>query len=316
MSDRIATDDMIRPFQLESGDVRGRLIRLGGDLDRMLTRHDYPAPVAALLGEAVMLAALLASVVKEGGIFSVQAQGEGPVRFLVADYRDGGALRGYASFDADAVAEALEAGGGSSKVPKLFGRGHLSFTVDRGEEAEPGEAPRYQGIVELAGDTLAECAQRYFLQSEQIETALKLAVAPVVDGDGNTRWRGGGLLLQRLPGEAHDEAERDEAWLEALVLAGTATAGELTDPTLDGDSLLYRLFHEPGIRVFPETPLRERCTCGAERVRMVLGSFPPAEIVEMEVNGQIEVKCEFCGRRYDFPLSEFEGNGDGDGGAA
>jgi molecular chaperone Hsp33 len=298
------TDNLIQPFQVEGVGLRGRLVRLGSVLDEILTRHAYPRAVSGMLGEALTLTAALAAALKFDGIFTLQTKGNGPIATMVADYRTPGDLRGYAGFDAAAIA-ALEAGGGgpSGVVPRLLGTGYLAFTVDQGSDTE-----RYQGIVELTGATLADCAHKYFLQSEQLEAGIRLAVRQVADESGALHWRGGGLMLQRLPGDGPqgqrlDEAD-DDAWRRALLLMGTASDAELVDRSLPPRDLLYRLFHEDGVRVWPPLPLSAGCRCSRERVAMVLGSFPPEEVLGMANEGRIEVTCEFCNSRYEFAAED------------
>lgn len=286
-------DDLVQPFQIESANLRGRLVRLGPALDTILHRHDYPPEVAALLGEALTLCATLASGLKFDGIFTLQTKGDGPVSMLVADYRSSGDLRGYAMYKADKLAAAGVAG---APVPRLLGAGHLAFTVDQGDDTE-----RYQGIVALEGATLADCAHAYFRQSEQLEAGIRLGVAEVTDADGARHWRAGGLMLQRLPPNAGDDVdEQDDAWRRAMVFLGSAKDSELTSPTLPASDLLFRLFHEDGVRVFDAAPLAERCRCSAERIASVLGSFRPEELADMAIDGTITVTCEFCNRAYPF----------------
>jgi len=286
-------DDLVQPFQIESANLRGRLVRLGPALDTILHRHDYPAEVASLLGEALTLCATLASALKFDGIFTLQTKGDGPVSLVVADYRSAGDLRGYAMFDKVKLAAAPTTG---APVPRLLGAGHLAFTVDQGDDTE-----RYQGIVALEGATLAECAHAYFRQSEQLEAGIRLGVAEVADYTGAKHWRAGGLMLQRLPPNAGDDVEeQDDSWRRALVLLGSAKDNELTSPTLPARDLLFRLFHEDGVRVFDAAPLRERCRCSQARIASVLGSFKAEELADMAIDGRITVTCEFCNRVYGF----------------
>src|SRR5579859_395761 len=179
-SDPILADDLIRPFQIDAHALRGRLVRLGPVFDRVVDQHGYPEPVAVMLGEAMALAALLAGALKYEGIFTLQTKGDGPITLMVADVASSGAVRGYAQFDPAAL-ERVTAPGNS--VPRLLGGGYLAFTVDQGEHTE-----RYQGIVELAGATLAECAHHYFRQSEQVQAGIKLAVGRLAEGGA---WRAG-----------------------------------------------------------------------------------------------------------------------------
>jgi len=287
MSAQRIADDLLRPFQLERSALRGRLVRLGPALDRILTRHDYPEPVGQLLGELLVLAAALAGGLRFQGTFSLQAKGSGPVSLLLADYTHDGTMRGYARFDA----ERIEAGSGVA----LLGDGRLALTVDQGDA---GAA--YQSIVELTGASLTECMQTYFRQSEQLKTGLTIAVGRVAE-NGSWRWRGGGLMVQRLADQPADDDELQEDWHRTMLLLGTATDVELLDPALPADTLLYRLFHEEGVRVFAPQDLRFGCRCTRERVEKLLQSFPDAEVEEMrQDDGLVVVTCQFCNAGFRF----------------
>jgi molecular chaperone Hsp33 len=304
--------DLIQPFQVERYGLRGRLVRLGPVADDILGRHDYPEPVAVMLGQMMAVAASLAGALKYDGVFTLQTQGNGPIRLMVADVTSAGDMRAYAQFDAKEVADLQATGQARDSVPQWLGVGHLAFTVDQGPDTE-----RYQGVVDLFGMTLAECVHHYFRQSEQIEAALKVAVEHDPNAARGTGWRVGALMMQRLPklgghdedGEqrsanltpdSFDEIEREESWREAVILMGSATSAELTSDELGPNSLLYRLFHEPGVRVFKAMPLQSACRCSRDRVAAMLRAFPKEEVAEMQVDGKVEVKCEFCGRDYRF----------------
>lgn len=282
-----SADDLVQPFQIEASGLRGRLVRLGGAVDDILSQHDYPEPVATLLGEAVVLASILASALKYDGIFTLQTKGDGPVPLMVVDLTSTGDLRGYARFDAERLA-ATE----GRAVPALIGRGLLAFTVDQGDFTD-----RYQGIVELSGDTLADCLQHYFRQSEQIDAGIMIAA-----GRHGDRWRAGGLMIQRLPDPARTvpASDREDDWRRAMILLGSATGEELLDPALAANGLLFRLFHEDGVRVFAPVDLRAACRCSRQRVADMLGSLPRAEVEEMKEDGAVAVQCEFCNSTYLF----------------
>lgn len=283
-------DDLRLPFQIEASGLRGRVIRLGPVVDTILSRHDYPLPVATLLGELIALAAALAGALKYDGVFTLQIKADGPVRLMLADVTSAGGLRGYAQFDADAVEAASHGRSGrEGAVQRLLGAGHIAFTVDQGPNTQ-----RYQGIVELQGATLADCMHHYFRQSEQLQTALSVSARP---GDGG--WRAGALMLQRLPpeGGAVDTLHREaveEAWRRAVILMATGSPEELTDPSLSAATLLYRLFHEDGVRVWPSQALQVGCRCTGERSAAILGTFPRDELEDMMVDGRITMTCQFC----------------------
>ncbi len=287
--------DFVQPFQIEDLGLRGRLVRLGPALDEILAAHAYPAPVSAMLADALVLTVILASGLKYDGVFSLQTRGDGPLGMMVADLTSEGALRGYARYDQDRLAAAVGSGGA---VPRLLGAGHLAFTVDQGPDMD-----RYQGITALEGASLADCARLYFRQSEQLDTALVVAAC---DTDVSAARRAGAaraaaMMMQRLPAApaaAEDAAE--DGWRRAVVLMSSVTPGELLDPALAPAEVLYRLFHEDGVRVFRPRPVRHACRCSRQRVADTLASFPADEIAAMAEDGVIVVTCEFCKTTYRF----------------
>lgn len=288
-------ENVVLPFQVESAGLRGRFVRVGPLLTEVLSRHDYPEPVSRLLAELMVLTALLGSALKYDGVFTLQTNSKGPVSILVADMTSDGAARAYAQFDPDRL-PGLAEGPNLSPVPGLLGEGYLAFTVDQGPDTE-----RYQGIVGLEGQTLTDCIHHYFRQSEQIDAAIKIAVS---HAEGAHDWQGGAIMVQRLPEEAgapgRKHVEDEECWREAVTLLGSARAEELTDATLPPDRLLYRLFHEPGVRAFPPHELAFGCRCSRARVERTLVAFPRDEVMDLMVDGKIDVKCEFCGKNYEF----------------
>ncbi|MGH7045700.1 MAG: Hsp33 family molecular chaperone [Stellaceae bacterium] len=298
-SDEAPPDDLIQPFRIDPFALRGRLVRLGPTIDHILSQHDYPEPVAAMLGEAITLAVLLAGALKYDGVFTLQTKGDGPIGLIVADVSTDGAVRGYAQYDEAKLDSAGAAGPTSRSVLRLLGKGYIAFTVDQGEDTD-----RYQGIVELSGANLADCAQHYFRQSEQIQAGIKLAVSRSGPDGG---WRAGGLMLQRVPPEGGYHVIADDVedgWRRAMVLMSSATVGELTDPLLSPHRLLLRLFHEDGVRVYDTHPLEARCRCSRERIEMILRAFPADELDDMQKERVTTVTCEFCSTRYVFDADE------------
>ncbi|MFY7776714.1 MAG: Hsp33 family molecular chaperone HslO [Elstera sp.] len=301
-------DDQTLPFFLQKATVRGRIVRLGPSFNEIVTRHAYPEPVAALLGEALAVAAALAGALKFEGVFTLQAKSDGAVRMLVADVTHSGHMRGYAQVDEDKLPTGPVLA--SERVEALMGKGYLAFTVDQGAEME-----RYQGIVELQPGGLSASVQHYFRQSEQIDTGLKLAAQRTAQG-----WRAGALLLQRLPEEgghartlldAPDEDESaeadDNAWDHLMALVGTVSDIELTDPQLPSDDLLFRLFHEEeDARVGEPHRLLDRCRCSRGRVARVLLSLPVEDREHLRVDGVVSATCEFCSTRYMFDDADLE----------
>ena len=315
-----AADDTILPFEVAALDLRGRVVRLGPALDDILSRHGYPAPISTLLGEAIVLTVLLGSSLKFDGRFILQTKTDGPVRMIVVDYRPG-AVRACAQFD-----EAVLAGLGekTTRMPagELLGRGHLAMTVDQGTDMS-----RYQGLVALTGGSLEEAAHEYFRRSEQIPTRVRLAVAEELRASAegpNHRWRAGGMLLQFLPkkaermrrpdlepgdapqGTAAHVMPADDAWIEGQSLIATVEDIELIDPDLSSERLLYRLFHEHGVRVFNDLRVEAKCSCSRDGVANMLKSFSNDDRHHMIQDGVIAVTCEFCSTRYIFAPAEVE----------
>ena len=318
----VRRDDRALPFQVEGLDVRGRVVTLGPSLDAILQRHEFPVPVKRLVGEAAVLASLLATSLKDVGRFILQTQTDGPVSMIVVDVRTPGQIRATASFDAAALAKALAEG--RLDPAGLLGRGSLAMTVEQGHTQQ-----RYQGYVPLQDESLEAAAHTYFRQSEQIPTRIRLAVAEMFDRDAQgvarQSWRAGGIIGQFLPvsedrvrrrdlpagdipqGQdfSAEVEEEDDAWVEAQALIDTVEDHELTDPAIAAERLLYRLFHERGVRVFEPISLEENCSCSRERIEQVLAQMTPGEIEEAAREGSIQVRCEFCGTHYRFDPADF-----------
>lgn len=291
------SDDLAAAFQIEGWPVRGRLVRLGDTIDTILSAHAYPEPVAALLGEACALAALIGSSLKFEGRLLVQAQGDGPVRYVVADYGTDGHLRGYCRFDPDEVAAASQ-GFARPGARTLLGQGVFVMTLDRGPDFE-----RTQGITPIEGESLSLAAEHYFQQSEQIPTKVRLAVGSVETAEGS-QWRAGGALIQLI---AADDARgsTEEVWDRSRALFQTLADDELIDPTITPETLLFRLFHEDGVRLEDAKALQAQCRCSKDRIGSVLASFGPEERADMiEPDGKIRVTCEYCATVYELAPEE------------
>lgn len=285
-------DDIVLPFQLESSHLRGRAVKMGDSLDTILRQHDYPDAIARLLAESVVVATALASSLKYEGVFTLQAKGDGAVRLLVTDVTSDGGVRAYAQFDRTQKFDA-------PATTTLMGKGFLAFTCALKDQTE-----RYQGIVALEGGTISEAVQHYFRQSEQIPTGIISAV----DRNEQGKWRGGCILLQRMPrdGGINVEISTPEAedWTRAMVLANTCTSQELTDETLETEDLLYRLFHEEEVRAYPSMNLKHQCRCSQERVETMLKSLPKSEIAELASDGKLTITCEFCNKSYEIDADQ------------
>jgi molecular chaperone Hsp33 len=317
-----AVDDIVLPFEVSKLDLRGRVVRLGPVVDEILEKHAYPPAVAKLLGEAIVLTVMLGSALKIEGRFILQTQTEGPVRMLVVDFMAPNKVRACARFDRQQVEEVIASGKSDSGA--MLGDGHLAMTIDQGPDMS-----RYQGLVALNGGSLEDAAHEYFLRSEQIPTRVRLAVAEELragEGGASHRWRAGGIMLQFLPksperarvadlhpGDAPEGIEphilpEDESWVEGRALVETVEDLELIDPALSSERLVYRLFHEPGVRVFDPTDVRAECSCSREAVESMLKSFSQDDRDHLVENGRIQVTCEFCSATYQFVPADVGAN--------
>jgi molecular chaperone Hsp33 len=312
-------DDAVLPFAVEPLDVRGRVVRLGPSIDKILSRHGYPDAVARTLGEAAALTVLLGSALKFEGRFQLQTKSDGAIEMIVVDFDAPDRLRAMARFDRDKLAGLGE---GALKSAELLGSGHLAMTIDQGSERS-----RYQGVVALEGQGLEAAADQYFRQSEQIPTRVRLAVAEQFEG-GRRSYRAGGLMVQFFPNsperlrqgdlapgdvpEGHPSQDivpptEDDAWVEAKTLVDTIEDHELIDPAVSSERLLYRLFHERGVRVFSAKAVHEECRCSRERIMNMMRRFSPEDRRDMVGDdGRIGITCEFCSRFYDLDPAEVE----------
>ena len=294
----------VTPFHLPGRPVRGRLVRLGMLADALLARHENHPLVTALSGQALALAAALATALKFRGSFSLQAKGDGAVPMLLADCTESGALRGYARATPERL-EALLATDPAPSARALLGNGYLAFTVDQG-----GEAERHQGIVAIEGDTLADMALHYFETSEQIRCSVRLACRNTDAG-----WRAGALILERIAGDGGidpelDSAAQDEAWRTATALAGTLRDEELLDDTLSAERLLYNLFGLEGVATDRNRALAYGCRCSRARLSGILEGFSTDDLDHMATSGDIVMTCEFCNLDFHFGRDEVRGQVD------
>ncbi len=291
------TDDQLTVFQLDGQPVRGRAVHLGRALDEAIGDR-YPEAVARLLGEAMMIGALVARSLKFDGRLVVQCHGtnEGAISLLMADCSTDGAIRGYARWDAQSLKE-IELDSRNPGADVLLGGGTFSMTIDQGPDMD-----QYQGIAAIEGARLSDCAEHYFTQSEQIPTEIRLACGQNIDGEGK-HWRGGGMMIQKI---ADDELRGDteNAWETARSLFGTLTDAELIDPALSQNRLLFRLFHEDGVRVVETHDVRAECRCSRERLENTLKSFENQALMDMAEDGVIKAACEFCATEYVFDLGD------------
>ena len=311
---KIAWDDTILPFQLDRSDIRGRVARLDGTLNQVLSQHHYPPMVQKLVADAALLTALIGQTIKLRWKLSLQIRGDGPIRLIATDYfapgKDGtpAELRAYASYDEDALPETYR-----DPFP-LIGKGFFAVLIDQGKGTEP-----YQGVTPLVGASLADCAATYFAQSEQLPTQFALAAALSEEPGAEAEWRAGGVMLQMMPKASpfvasapeHESGlveqgdllgdEDGENWTRAVTLLETVELSELIGPHIGPDMLLHRLYHEEVPRVFEAQPIRFGCTCGPEKVVQTMSIYSAKDIEHMtNDDGMVTADCQFCGAHYEF----------------
>ncbi len=296
--------DRILPFRLFPSNARGRIARLGPTLDDVLARHDYPGPVSEMVAEATLLTALVGQTMRRRWRLSLQIRGDGPVRLIATDYvapataGAPGRIRAYASFDRERLAKT------ASEGIALLGKGYFALLVDQGKGTKP-----FQGITPLAGPSLAECAETYFDQSEQLATRFALALAPA--GGAGAGWRGGGILLQRLPDQdarppadctdAGLPTDREDEWNRLRILLDTVQPAELTGSGISPERLVNHLFHGENPVFSPADPVCFGCSCGPEKVRQTMSIYSARDIRSMtDAKGLVTADCQFCGARYEF----------------
>jgi len=310
LTNKIAWDDTVLPFQLDRADIRGRVARLDGVLNNVLAQHDYPTPVEAIVAEAVVLTALIGQTMDLRWKLSLQIRGNGPLRIIATDYfgatREGepAQMRAYASFDAERVQEAR------GTPFSMIGRGMFAMLIDQGAGSKP-----YQGITPLAGGSLSACAEAYFAQSEQLPTRFSVALGHSTEARSSERWRAGGMMIQHMPkasphaAKASKDAvapldlsddDQGENWTRACYHLDTIEESELVGPSVSPTELLVRLFHDENPRAFDAQPLKFGCTCGAEKVVQTMSIYSAKDISKMtHANGKVTADCQFCGAHYE-----------------
>lgn len=291
------TNNQLKVFQLDEQPVRGRALHISSTLDKAIGNR-YPETVARLLGEAMMIGALVARSLKFDGRLIIQCHGtnEGAISLLMADCTTDGAIRGYARWDEQRLKEIL-LDSRSPGADTLLGKGTFSMTIDQGTDMD-----QYQGLAAIQGESLSDCAEHYFEQSEQIPTKIRLACGQSVQKN-KTQWQGGGMIIQKI---ADDELRGDtvNAWETAQSLFATLSDAELIDPDLSSEQLLFRLFHENGVRVIENHYVRAECSCSETRLRNTMKNFDAAALEDIAEAGKITASCEFCGQEYVFELKD------------
>lgn len=288
-------------FNLDNNAFRGRIVRLKNTLGDIFKRREYPENVSMAVAETSVLGTMFASLLKFNGLFTLQIQGDGPISVLVCDVTSAGKVRACAKYDLEAMQKAQElrkTQGELEEAPFWLGKGVLIFTVDQGEGTE-----LYQGVVDLQGKTLADCAMRYFKNSEQIDTYLKLFKRKTKNG-----WETAGVLLQKMPtnggNNTADDEKINELWNEDKILLNSLKDEEIFSDSLSEEEILFRLFHEHEVRVIKESEYFFGCRCNREKLLNTLSAMSEDDINEMVENGKITATCGFCGEKYYFEKGE------------
>jgi molecular chaperone Hsp33 len=313
LTDKIAWDDNVLPFQLDNADIRGRVARLDGVLEKTLEQHNYPDPVEAMVAEAAILTSLIGQTIDLRWKLSLQIRGDGPLRIIATDYygptKEGepARIRAYASFDADRISETV------GEPFSMIGKGMFAMLIDQGKGMSP-----YQGITPLAGRSLAACAETYFAQSEQLPTRFSIAMGKSQEPGAPAKWRAGGVMIQHMPKaspHANESSGEDgllaaddllhgddtENWGRINLHLDTVDELELVGPLVSPTELLHRLFHEEAPRVFDSQPIKFGCTCGPEKVEQTMSIYSAKDIGHMTDDaGKVTADCQFCGAHYEF----------------
>ena len=297
-------NDVCISFNLDDNAFRGRIVRLDQVLEEIFSHRAYPDNIAAAVAETTALGIVLASLMKFEGLFTLQMQGDGPLSVLVADVSSKGKIRSCAKYDDEALEKMQKlrkTEGQIEPTPHLLGHGNLIFTVDQGKQTD-----LYQGVVDLKGKDLAECALRYFKNSEQIDTHLKLFVEKTAD----QKWRAGAILIQKIPTKGgadtiNDEENVTSLWDENKILLDSLKQTEMFDDKLSMEDLLFRLFHEHKVRVVKQNEYVFGCRCSQEKLFNTLSTMGEQDIADMCENGKITATCNFCGQVYSFDQSAF-----------
>ena len=284
------TDNCVIPFMVDDSGLHGRFVRLGSVIDDILNRHPIDDKARALLGEFMVMGAGMATSLKFEGLFTLQTSSDGVIPMMVADLTTDGQVRGYAQIKGDVAAIT------DTTIPNMLGKGYGAFTVDQGRDME-----RYQGIIELFGDTLSDTLRHYYEQSQQVEGTFKIACGKTASG-----WRAGAILVQRLALEEskRDTAMEEENWRRCSAFVESLTDDEILDIDMTADRLLFNLFHEEGVRLYEPQPLLDKCRCDGERIRSSLSQMSTDDLHYAAVDGVIETHCDFCQKKRKFPLDE------------
>ena len=286
-------NNVVIPFTVADDRVRGRIVKFDSELNKILKQHQYPEPISRILAELLMVSSMIGSQFKEEVTLSVQFQSDHAVKYIVADYQSPNQIRGYAQFD-DKLDYAVES------YKKIINDGVLVVTIDR----KLRNSQRYQGIVEINSNNISEAIEKYFYQSEQIKTSIKLAVGNFTFAGEKETFCAGGIMVQKLPSDDSDDDSDNDPWLDAQAYFNTIRDDELLDPTLSSESLLYSLYHEVGVKIYDYFPIVNQCRCSREKAEQVLSSLGEEEVTSLFVDDEIEINCQFCSKSQKFSPSD------------
>ncbi len=290
-------------FHINNNAFFGRFVRLDNVIGEIFSRRAYPDVAAGIIAESAALAALLSSALKYDGIFTLQTKSDGPVGMVVVDITSDGTIRASASYDNERIEKAKKLRKTEDEyeeTPHFLGHGYLAFTVDQG-----GADKMHQGIVDIQGKTLAECAERYFRQSEQIDTVIRLYLKH--PDSENPAWKAAGILLQKLPetgGKISSETDIAALWEEAVIFLNSLKEDEIFNDDLTSEQILHRLYHANGLSVEPNKEYRFGCRCSREKLQTVLSGISEQELASLTEKGKINAECNFCGKKYSFEKGE------------
>ncbi|AIL64561.1 33 kDa chaperonin [Rickettsiales bacterium Ac37b] len=291
----------ILPFLFKNTPIRGRICRVNSVVDQIIKQHNYPPLISHLLAEATIITVILASInnKSEQNTTTLQIKSDGPISLLTVDCFNQNKIRGYVGYDPHSYKKLIE-NETNPRLSELFTNGYLAITLNH------NLPNRYQGIVDLQLETITACIENYFLQSEQIDTSLVVSTGQNYLKTG-MQWCGGGIIIQKLPSEQNQIFALDNLWEEIKILTETVKIDELIDPILPKEDLLYRLYNQHEVLLFPEQNFIFECRCSREKAQSIFNTIPYEELDSFKIDDYIEIKCEFCGKKEIFYDHEHSG---------
>ncbi|MEI7668834.1 MAG: Hsp33 family molecular chaperone HslO [Pseudomonadota bacterium] len=298
--------DIVQPFLIDHSSIRGRFVRLENVLNNILNAHNYHHTVSYYLAEQIVLASLLSATLQKDGILTVQAKGDGAIKFIVVDIMASGIIRGYAEVNDEKISEITKKSKNNIlPLNKIMGKGYLAVTLDEG-----GSKERHQSLVELNSDSISDAFSEYFRQSNQVEIAIKVIInKPNKD---NKSWSASGIIIERMPIEGGNKSEisdieQNEIWERTKLFMSTLKEDEMLAPDITPQNLLYRLFNEDGVWVYKLQHLNSGCRCSRKRIRAIFKSIPQEELLAtLDETGKMKVNCQFCNKQEIFTKADIK----------